>query len=207
MQSICSVCILLCLLIVPFYRKTTIILKSPNKQMHKNIHRYKGTNKKGEKKKKKLVPKWHTNASQRTYYCTSSSRPTYLSPLYQLHFLEVMRNKGSNDLSPHAKPKDSPPKPLLQQQRHIKRERKRSTVHPHTIYPAPSSHYPPQKKNDPSIPFLPNGFPKPDSIPNSNFTGPPPTLFLSIFATNHSCPKGTSLNGIPPTPFPQKCLI
>ena len=173
MQSICSVGILLCLLIVPFYRKTTIILKSPNKQMHKNIHRYiKAQTTKEKKKKKKLVPKWHTNASQRTYYCTSSSRPTYLSPLYQLHFLaslkinpqlyplpnhsKVMRNKGSNDLSPHAKPKDSPPKPLLQQQRHIKRERKRSTVHPHTIYPAPSSHYPPQKKNDPKKCFIPS---------------------------------------------------
>ena len=64
-----------------------------------------------------------------------------------------------------------------------------------------------EKKTQENVLFLPNGFPKPDSIPNSNFTKTPPTIFLSIFATNQLCPKGTSFSGIPPTPFAQKRLI
>ena len=54
---------------------------------------------------------------------------------------KVLRNKDSNDLSPMS---------LLKQLGHIKKERKHTMAHPHTIYPfktSPSSHYLPQRKN------------------------------------------------------------
>ena len=66
------------------------------------------------------------------------------------------------------------------------KERKEThNAHHHTIYPSEtssSSHYLPQRKTrNENVPFLPDRFPKPNSIPIPNFTRPPPPLHPHIF--------------------------
>ena len=55
--------------------------------------------------------------------------------------------------TPHVVPKDLPPKPLLQQLRHIKRAKKHIMVHPHITYPQNvyNEHQEAKQKTTPSL--------------------------------------------------------